>query len=40
MMTECSTREKYGGGGIMVWGFFSYHMAGPLTLCPDRVNSD
>ena len=40
MLTEClTTRPKYDGGCIMVWGVFSYHMMGPLILCPDRIDS-
>ena len=31
---------KFGGGGVLVWGCFSWYGLGPLHVVPDKYNAD
>jgi len=33
------TTVQAGGGGLMVWGMFSWHTLGPLVLIGHRLNA-
>ncbi len=34
-----SQRIQAGGGGVMVWGIFSWHILGPLVQIEHRLNT-
>jgi len=34
-----TTVQAGGGGGVMVWGMFSWHTLGPLVLIGHRLNA-